>query len=283
MELTTRKLGKRPPRHDPRTLQLENYIIPSKLPAPPAAENWGAAVPTDGWPMMKNDTVGDCTCAAAGHLIEDWTANATNGKDTVVLSDGDIVAAYSAITGYDPATGANDTGAVEIDVLNYWRKTGIGGHTILAYVAMEPGNHQHVMDAVYLFGGCYIGLALPISAQNQAVWSVPPGGRGGDGAPGSWGGHAVPVVAYDSRGLTCVTWGMLKRMTWQFWDTYCDEAYAVLSQDWLESAGKAPSGLDLPALQADLEQVAGTPLHLPLRFGGHRRPRSNGKARARAR
>ena len=32
------------------------------------------------------------------------------------------------------------------------------------------------------------------------------------GQPGSWGGHAVPVVAYDVRGITWVTWGALQPM-----------------------------------------------------------------------
>jgi hypothetical protein len=189
-------------------------------------------------------------------LIEDWTANADGGK-AVILPDNAIEQAYSAVSGYNPATGANDNGANELDVLNYWRKTGVGGRTIVAYVALEPGNHLHVQDAVFLFGGCYIGLAMPVSAQTQKVWSVPPGGAVGQGAPGSWGGHAVNVVAYDPRGLTCVTWGATKRMTWQFWDAYCDEAYAVLSKDWIEQNGRAPVGFDLPALQADLQQVVG--------------------------
>ena len=35
--------------------------------------------------MMLNDSIGDCTCAAAGHLIMEWTANA--GKE-VVPADG---------------------------------------------------------------------------------------------------------------------------------------------------------------------------------------------------
>ena len=45
-------------------------------------------------------------------------------------------------------------------------------------------------------------------------------------------------------------------MTWSFWDAYCDEAYACLSELW---AGKkpAPSGFDLAALKADLKQVTG--------------------------
>ena len=58
------------------------------------------------------------------------------GKKMATPSDKQVVAAYSAITGYNPSTGANDNGAVEIDVLNYWRQTGIAGHKIGAYVAL---------------------------------------------------------------------------------------------------------------------------------------------------
>jgi hypothetical protein len=249
------KLGKASPRHDPRTLQFANYLRPAELPPPPASVDYGKAV-TRPWGMMHNDTVGDCTCAAAGHLIMEWNANV---ERNVTPSDDDVIAAYAAITGYDPSTGSGDNGAVETDVLNYWRKTGIAGHQIMAYAALEPSNTQHVRDAVDLFGGCYIGLALPVSAQQQDVWSVPPGGTSGDGAPGSWGGHAVPVVAYDNHGLTVITWGATKAMTWEFWSAYCDEAYAVLSEDFLSAgtngAPTAPNGFDLTALEADLKAV----------------------------
>jgi len=250
--LANMKLGKRAPRIDPRSLQLANYLRLAALPVLPAQENWGGKVTA--WGMMKNDTIGDCTCAAAGHLIEEWTSNV--GQE-VVPSDDAIVAAYSAITGYDPQTGNNDNGAVELDVLNYWRKTGIADRKIDAYVALEPSNHDHIRAAVYIFGGCYIGLALPITAQTQRVWSVPPGGSQGDGAPGSWGGHAVPVVAYDALGLTVVTWGALKQMTWSFWETYCDEAYAILSEDFVDVNKIAANGIDLPTLMADLKEVIG--------------------------
>jgi hypothetical protein len=245
------KLGKRPRVDDPRTLELANYLQPAVLPPPPPQANWGATVTT--WPMMLNDTIGDCTIAAAGHCIEEWTADA--GSE-VILPNSVILKVYSEISGYDPVTKQHDVGADEITVLNYWRKTGIGGHPIMAYAAVEPGNLDHVRDSVVIFGNCYIGLRMPISAQTQAIWSVPPGGPTGQGAPGSWGGHAVPVVAYDPQGLTVVTWGALKRMTWGFWSTYCDEAYALLSNDFLK-AGKAPDGLDLAALQQDLADVTG--------------------------
>jgi hypothetical protein len=246
-------LGKQRPRHDPRTLQLADYLDTTKLPPAPKSCDWGAKIPSDGWGMMLTDKIGDCTCAAAAHLIQDWTSN----DDTeVTLSDGDVLKAYEAVSGYDPKTGDNDNGAVEIDVLNYWRKKGIGRHKFDAYVALEPKNHEHIRDSIHLFGGCYVGFALPISAQTQRTWTVPPGGTTGHGAPGSWGGHAVILTGYNSRRVTCITWGEEKQMTWGFLDAYCDEAYALLSiDDWLHGDRKAPNGLDLVTLRSDLGMI----------------------------
>ncbi|HEX3820929.1 MAG TPA: hypothetical protein VHW45_11370 [Candidatus Sulfotelmatobacter sp.] len=248
------KLGKQMARHDPRTLLLASYTT-TALPNPPDTFNLAGKITS--WGMMENDQIGDCTCAAAGHLLMEWTANA--GKKMFTPTDKQIVAAYSAITGYNPTTGANDNGAVEIDVLNYWRQSGIAGHKIGAYVALEPSNHIHVMDSVYIFEGCYIGLQLPISAQaqvqNHQPWSVPPGGPTGNGKPGSWGGHAIPVVAYDSRGVTVVTWGALQVMTWSFWETYCEEAYAIVSNDYLTGKKTTPQGFNMTQLVADLADL----------------------------
>jgi hypothetical protein len=248
------KLGKQAARHDPRTLLLASYVTTS-LPTPPAS--FDVSTKVQAWGMMDNDQIGDCTCAAAGHLIMEWTANAKSKM--VTPTDKQIVAAYSAITGYNPTTGANDNGAVEIDVLNFWRQNGIAGHKISAYMALEPSNHNHVMDSVYIFEGCYIGVQLPISAQDQIKnhqpWSVPPGGPTGDGKPGSWGGHAVPVVAYDARGVTVVTWGALQRMTWSFWEAYCEESYAILSTDYMSGKKTSPQGFKLKDLQADLADL----------------------------
>ena len=60
----------------------------------------------------------------------------------------------------------------------------------------------------------------------------------------------MPVVAYDVRGLTVITWAEAKRMTWTFLDAYCDEAYAVLSADWindLTAVAAKPSPSPLPS------------------------------------
>jgi hypothetical protein len=244
------KLGKRTPRHDPRTLRLADYLRAEALPIIPDTYDWSGKVPA--WQMLDNDRLSCCTISGAGHQIMSWTANAST---EFIPSDSDIITAYSAVSGYDPNTGENDNGAVEIDVLNYWRQTGIAGHTIDSYVALEPGNYSHVQAAVYLFGGCCIGLALPLSARSQKVWSVPIWGKLGNGAPNSWGGHAVNCVAWDQHYITIVTWGALKKMTWAFWQNYCDEAYAVLSQDFVNKQQVAPNALDWASLQQDLQQV----------------------------
>jgi hypothetical protein len=241
------KLGRKPARRDPRTLQLANYVDHGILPSVPGHFNWGRAV--DNWPVMLNDRLGDCTCACVGHTIQCWTANA--GQE-VILPDDEILHLYEAVSGYDPATGANDDGAVELDVLNYWRQTGVAGHQIAAYVALEPGNHDHMRIATFLFGAVYTGIALPQTIQGQEVWSVPPEGPNGAGAPGSLGGHAVPVVGYDASGYTCITWGYEQRLTYGFADTYMEESYAIISPEWVTQGKRAPSGFDLVALQNDL-------------------------------
>jgi hypothetical protein len=246
------KLGKAPARHDSRTLQLAKYIPAGAVPAPPASEDFKKKVKQ--WPMMLNDNLGDCTCACAGHMIQQWTTYSSN--QPTVLPDQAIEKMYEAVGHYNPADPSTDQGAVILDVLNYWRNTGVAGDKILAYAILEPQNHDQIKDSVVLFGNCYLGVQLPLSAQNQSVWAVPPGGPHGQDAPGSWGGHAIPIVAYDQRGVTVVTWGSLKRVTWQFLDAYCDEAYAVLDKDWISKVTNlAPDKFDLATLQSDLNMI----------------------------
>ncbi len=201
---------------------------------------------------MGNDHVGCCTCAAAGHQIQAWTYNESS---EVTLPEAEVLTAYSAITGYDPARPETDQGAYCLDVLNYWRQTGIGGRTFHAYVEVNRASRHYLRAAVGLFGGVYVGLNLPRSAQGQAVWEVMPDNGSGHTVPGSWGGHAVNLVAYNWRYLTCVTWGRTQRMSWDFWLRYGDECYVILSPaDWL-SDNLSPSGFDLAALDADLEAI----------------------------
>lgn len=246
------KLGKHRPEIDKRTLRFGDYITTALAP-PPAQVNYAGPVST--WPMMGNDQYGDCTCAAAGHMIEEWTAN--TGQQ-VILPDTTILQAYNHF-----AHGNADAGASMLSVLKYWRKTGIGKDKITAFAALEPKNNVQAEDAINLFGNAYIGLALPNFAVPPDTnfldipWVVPAGGATGtNAAPNPQNGHCVPAVGYDQRQLYVVTWGALKTMSWQFYDAYADEAFAVLSDDWInQKIGTSPSGFNLAALEQDLQAV----------------------------
>jgi hypothetical protein len=46
-------------------------------------------------------------------------------------------------------------------------------------------------------------------------------------------------------------------MSWKFYQTYCEEAYAVLSKDFIDAKnGRTPAGFDLAALERDLRHVS---------------------------
>lgn len=243
------KLGKLPVRHDVRTLRLARYIDRAKLPAGPAI--FDATTNVEDWPMYANDRLGDCTCAAAGHMIEAWTAAA--GGSAVEVSERAVVDAFEHVKVVDPATG--EEGAVELDVLRYWRKTGIARHRIGAFASVDVHDHDLVRSAAFLFDGLYLGIALPVTAQRQQVWDWTHT-LTGDARPGSWGGHAVDVVRYGPGSVSVVTWGRLQDLTWAFWDRYVDECYCILSPDFLRGS-RAPNGFDLEELKADLAVVTG--------------------------
>jgi hypothetical protein len=248
----SRKIGgKRHAEHDARTLQLAKYV--DALPPAPAKVDWTKGIRS--WPMFLNDELGCCTVASAAHQIESWTQAAHH--DEAVITDADILAGYQAVGGYRPGHPDTDQGAIELRVLKYWRKHGFAGgkHKISAFASVDPTSKTLMMDGLYLFGGIYTGFALPLTAQQQDVWEVPPGGPVGRGALGSWGGHAVNIVQADARGVTVITWGARQRASWGFVRTYCDEAYVAMSEDFL-SGGKAPNGFDVAALEHDLKLLA---------------------------
>src|SRR5574341_818125 len=241
-----RKLGRKRYHYDRRTLYAARYMKAAS-PPPPAVDNM-SKVPE--WPIYENNRIADCTVAGAGHLIGLWTFGAS-GIEGLLLEQG-VIAAYAAISGYDPITGANDNGAAMLDVLNYWRKVGIDMHKIFAFAQLDINDHDQLKQAVNLFGGIYTGVRLPVSAESQLnsrqIWDWV---NSSDNAPGSWGDHAVAIGAYDQALLTCATWGNKQQLTWKFWDMYFEEAWAIVSEDFI-FGGKSPQGFDLLTLQADL-------------------------------
>lgn len=244
---TNMKLGRKAIRTDSRTLALGDYLKPT-LPPPPPAKDWTCGIAD--WGMMMNDKLGDCTIAGVAHAIQVWSA--CLGKENTV-DDNTVLSYYENWDGYNPADPSTDSGGIELDVLNDWHKQGFSSHNLLAFAAPKYTNLVEIRQSITLFGGVYIGLSLPITAQNQDVWDVVANG-GANGTKGSWGGHCVFVPKYDEHGFTCITWGGLKTMTLAFWKKYCDEAYSLLGQDWLSAKG-SPSGFDQGQLQTDLGAI----------------------------
>lgn len=246
-------LGRQPARRDPRTLRLARYIAPEVLANVPPMFNWGTAVRD--WGMMRNDELGDCTAASVAHIILAHTAW-TQPAAPVRLTDDQVVDLYSATSGYRPSNPATDRGAVELDVLNYWRQEGVAGHKINAYAAVSLDNPLLLRAAIWLFGAVYAGVDLPLRAQDQTgPWFLDDWKLTGQAKPGSWGGHAVPLIGYDTRAFNCITWGQPQWMTEDWWLAYGSEAYAVVSPDWAPPAGVAPNHLNINQLMADLAIV----------------------------
>jgi hypothetical protein len=250
------KLGRLSPyaAADKPRLVLDKYLNPDAL-AVPSVVDFASEVVS--WPMYGNDRIGDCTAACAGHQVQAWTRY--TGTEVDVPED-EIIQLYSAVSGYDPATGANDNGAVIQDVLTYWRKSGIpvAGHNILAFAQLKDLSRVH--DALWMFGSVYLGFNCPQSALDQfdadQPWTVVPG------SPIA-GGHAVPLQHSGPDGYQVVTWGRLQGMDQAFLDAYAEEAWVVITADWLNANGHTPEGLDLQQLGQDLSDLTGDPNPFP--------------------
>lgn len=248
-------LGKLPARHDDRTLKLSTYA-PSSGFVFPKTKSWAPDVPS--FPMLANDRFGDCVFAGAYHQIQLWLD--ADGVD-VVPAEADTLQAYSEVTGFNPNDPSTDRGANLLDVLNFWRKTGmpwtVNGtpmrHEIAGYAKIQHTNHAEAKLAIAEFGGAYLGVNLPLAAQAQfgsgKHWTV---GRGPNSVPGSWGGHCVVAVGYNATTVALVTWGKIQFATYGWLDTYADEMYAILSTDWTGGDDKSPSQVDFAQLKTDI-------------------------------
>lgn len=224
-------LGKLPARIDERTLKLSNILKEF----PPVPEIYdidnalGMNIPN---PMFANDRYGDCVIAGRAH--QTLRFEAIEQKKILPITDQDVTAEYFI------QSGGADNGLFLLESLKDWRNDGWPvtskittrkilclpvktkvekqTYTIYAFGAVDWKNRDIVKACIYLLGGLYTGILLPMSAQNQDTWDVD---NGPDGMPGSWGGHCVYIKSYDSEGLTCITWGAKKKMTWGFLEKYC--------------------------------------------------------------
>jgi hypothetical protein len=243
-----RKFGKVKARKDKRTLKLKTIL--SGLPAIP--DNWifdsvHRGIPT---PVYGNDSCGDCVLAGRGH--QTLRFEVLEQKKVVPISTSDVTKEYLA------ETGGVDVGLELLNSLKLWRSKGwlAAGKTynIAAFASINRKNRDEVKAAIYLLAGIGVGLQLPVSAEEQInqrkTWDVV---ATGDSEKGSWGGHYVYVSGYSPRGLQCITWGQKQNMTWDFFNKYCDECFAIV--DGLDKWKKGAPGIDVNGLMGYLDKL----------------------------
>jgi hypothetical protein len=250
---------------------LEEYLRPWEGPvaARPAEHVAGILPPAIGevdretrvtdWPMALNDQIGDCTIAAAEHFFAAMRVYA--GYPEPSFADDATVTAYSAVSGYDPVTGANDNGADPVTVLQYLHQTGIPdvdgtAHKVAGWAAFgNPRNIPLMTQVLNTFGTVYIAFDCTQNFEDDF----------NAGVPATWdpsspvvGGHMVCLQRRRVGGigiLEWITWGAVQKVTRAYNWHQVAEAYAPVSQDWITANGDTVQGLDLQQLLADMSDV----------------------------
>ena len=237
MTRTIGKLGKLSPQFPVALKDLDAYTS-TPLPQPPATVDWATKVAT--WPMDGNDQYGDCTMAAAAHMIQSWDAQTSEADP--VPSEQQVVNEYFQLSG------GQDTGLVESDVLKTWQHTGLWGNTAVAYAPVNVHSLTALQQTIALFGGVYAGIQVPANAETQFQagnpWTLDPGWQ----QQQIVGGHAIPLLGYDADWIYAITWGTVQKVAWDWWSTYADEAWAVLPHQYQEAG--TVNGISLSALNS---------------------------------
>lgn len=255
------KLGKKEARYVRGDLQFSDFRVASSPITVPSIFGHGNTF--SDWGMLGNDQYGDCVWAGAAHETMNFAnlgAGGRTGQQVVTFTPQGVLSDYSAVTGFKEGDPNSDQGTDVHQALDYRKNTGVidsagNRHKIAAYVAIEPGNLQHIHEALYLFDAVGIGFEVPQSAMDQynenKIWQVVSGSS-------IDGGHYVPLTGVPHIGnLACITWGRRQVMTNQFFQTYCDEAYGIISHETLNSkTGKTYEGFDWQQLQAALAELS---------------------------
>lgn len=250
------KLGKLAPQEAP--LKLRTFLT-APLPEPPREANLDALYLLDS-ECFGNDTVGDCAIAGPAHETLFWERH--NGREVADITTEDVLRWYGEVTGYDPQDPSTDQGSVVADVVRFRRTTGLVDSKGVAHkiatglgVSLTP---DAVKQAINLFDVCGLGIQVPASLMDQTNQAqragVPPIWTVVEDSPIK-GGHYIAAIAYDEHFLYVNSWGLTCRMSWDFFDTYTDEAWAYASEEDVNGKGISPDGIDWATLRKEINQL----------------------------
>ena len=289
---TTALNGKKPKKLDPRNLQFKDYLLrkprPKKLFLKWANELlWVARnVPQSKRKavnnpktklgelgVMLNTMYFDCGCAGAGHCIQAWTAIA-HGK-MITIPDLHILLLYQATAPFNPMDMSTNTGCYMLDILKYWHQygifDGIQSHTIAAYVDLNPshtvakskkivGNidQDHVKLSIEFFGPLYCGIRVPDFMNEQILAGEVLNPNTINNPPTinqCQEGHTIVLIGYDEIGLIYISLGTYYKMSWDFFARYADEAYCIITTDWIKKFKPTESNFQIQKLFDDVKGI----------------------------
>lgn len=222
------KLGRLPAQRPAALADLQIYAQ-GRLPTPPRT----VEVPHTLYPMD-----------GAAHLLSAW--NLEVHEQDRIPDEAQVVDEYFKLTG------GEDEGLAEADVLREWQRAGLWGAQIAAYAPVSPHKLLEQHQAIAFYGGLYMGIECPQSAQEQFSngedWTYVEGSA-------IEGGHCVVGLGYGPNGgIHVATWGGIAVLEASFLAHYMDECWVVLPHQFIE-AKKDQLGLNLSQLQADLRRV----------------------------
>lgn len=261
------KYGRRPLDRSKPVLILEKYLDPRNplsvagLPPVPWLADVDRSSQVPSYPMYMNDTIGDCTIAALGHLF--GAVSVYGGSPEVLFADPVIESVYSRVGGYVPGDPNTDNGCFCIDVLNDNQANGITDtagvtHKVEAHAMLgNPADEVLLLQCLDVFGSVYVGFNVQQQIETEfsqgGVWTWTPGQP-------VVGGHCVVLQRRYPPGsmhgiLEYVTWGARQRADFGWQAGAVEEAHVVVTPEWIQRNGTSVAGLDLQQMLADMQNV----------------------------
>jgi hypothetical protein len=211
--------------------------------------------------MYMNDQLGCCVPAGKGHMFGamSWYA----GGVEAVFSDQEIITTYSQDGGYVPGDASTDNGcdmqtALTNALTMPMTDTTGKQHKVLGFAKFgNPADEVLVGQVLDVFGSVYVGFnvqqIIETEFDNQQVWTY------AKGQP-FIGGHCVALQRRFAAGsmhgiLEYVTWAALQRADFGWQANTVEEAWAVVTQDWVRANGTTVTGMNVVQLLADMAGV----------------------------
>ena len=250
------KLGRSAPTYSKRAIAGAALMSAAlaRLGTPPSSSVARFTAVAD-WGVFGNDLYGDCVEADTAH---DLLFRSTIEGAPATITNEDVLALYSALTGFKANDPSTDNGTSELLMSQYLVSQGFLGRKADVAVSLDPTNIDHIKWAVELFGSVRLGINFPASAGMQfdadQDWTV------ADNDGGVEGGHDVRVFNYRSASggvwFDVVSWGKVVSMSEGFFQKYVEEAHAEIFADWCSNHGLSPGGFDLQTLISDARSLS---------------------------